>query len=294
MIGITLEDISKIYGKKIALINVDLSLEKPGVYSVLGPNGSGKSTMLKIIAGLVNQSGGSVKRFYNGKRIFIQEFLMYSGVVLGSPIFRPSLTGRDLLELASKMKNIKDVQKEIERVAGLMLINEFIGEEMRNYSSGMLQRTLLASALVGDPEILILDEPTSGLDPKSRIIVQELIQSISESQNKVVIFSTHDVWEADLLSNYYVFIENGRLVSNLVENSKKDHIFCILTNSNKYQDDTGDKYETPLLQYHVVGQEDWTNFEKDHDGEILEYHKCSKFMAEYAAQLEQKKANPLQ
>ena len=284
MMSFTLHNITKVYGKKVALDNVSLALEKPGVYSILGPNGSGKSTLLRVIAGLVNQSSGKVMRFRNGSRIYVQEFLEHAGIALGSPLFRPSMTGRDLLVLASKIKGIKNIGHEISHVSGLMEIGEFLDEEMRNYSSGMLQRTLIANALVGDPEILILDEPSAGLDPKSRVIVHDLIQSISKSKDRIVFFSTHDIWEADVLSDYSVIIENGQMVSNWTDISRKDHYFCTLSAADTSNVQTGSPLNIQPFKYLVKAEAEWEKFRDDHEGEILEYHRCSRFMAEYASQ----------
>jgi ABC-2 type transport system ATP-binding protein len=284
MMSITLKNITKVYGKKVALDNVSIVLEKPGIYSILGPNGSGKSTLLRIIAGLVNQSSGKVIRLRNGSRIYIQDFLEHSGVALGSPIFRPSMSGRDLLTLASKIKGIKNIDEEIANVSRLMQIDVFLDEEMRNYSSGMLQRTLLANALVGGPEILLLDEPSAGLDPKSRVIVHDLIQSISRSKDRIVFFSTHDIWEADVLSDYSVIIENGRMVSNWTDISRKDHYFCTLSSADSSNVQNGSLLNPQSLTHIVTGEGEWEKFREEHEGEILEYHRCSSFMAEYASE----------
>ncbi len=283
MMGVTLQEVTKVYNKNTALDKVSLIFENPGIYSILGPNGSGKSTLLRIIAGLVNQSAGNVIRFRNGKKVYVHEFLKYAGVALGSPVFRPSMTGRDLLKLASEIKGIKDINGEIAKVSESMQISSFMNEEMRSYSSGMLRRTLLANALVGSPEILILDEPSVGLDPKSKNIIGDLIKSFSRSRDKIVIFTTHDIWEADALSNYSVIIENGHLLSPWADISIKDHYFCILSSS-----DSSNKHKTfPSNSYspahRVIDESEWKTFHENHDDEILEYHKCSEFMARYSS-----------
>ncbi len=269
--------------------DVSISFEKPGVYAVLGPNGSGKTTILKIMAGLVKESSGSVRRFRNEDRIFLEEFLEHSGVAIGSPIFRPSLTGRDLLSLAVRVKGVRGMENEIERVSAIMKLDDFIDNEMMNYSSGMLQRILIANAIIGDPELLILDEPTAGLDPKSRTIVHELIRSYSECPNKTVIFSTHDVWEADSLSHYFVFIENGSLISNMIENSKKDYVFCALADSNQILEDRHSPINASRMRFDVVDLANWDSYRKTHEDELIEYHRCSKDIAEYVSQQEIKK-----
>jgi ABC-2 type transport system ATP-binding protein len=283
MMGITFQEVIKVYGNNTALDKVSLIFENPGIYSILGPNGSGKSTLLRIIAGLVNQSAGNVMRFRNGERVYVHEFLKYAGVALGSPVFRPAMTGRDLLVLASEIKGIKDVNGEIDKVSECMQISSFMDEEMRSYSSGMLRRTLLANALVGNPEILILDEPSVGLDPKSKIIIDDLIKSFSRSGDKIVIFTTHDIWEAEALSNYSVIIENGRLLSDWAEISIKDHYFCTLSSSDSSNNNKTLPLNSYSLTYHIINEEEWKTFREKHGDEILEYHKCSNFMAQYAS-----------
>ena len=159
---LTIENLTKKFGRLTAVDNLSFSIEKGNVYGILGPNGSGKSTTLGIVLNVVNKTSGSFSWF--GGDVSTHNALKKVGAIIERPNFYPYMTAKQNLELVCKIKGVAttQVQKTLDTV-GLLDRQD---DTFKGFSLGMKQRLAIASALLNTPEILILDEPTNGLDPQ--------------------------------------------------------------------------------------------------------------------------------
>lgn len=202
-----IQNISKSYGKNIALKNINLTLS-PGIYALLGPNGSGKSTLMNIIAGNLKEDTGMIT--YNQKNILElgTKFKEVLGYMPQQQNLYPNFTGYRFLSYIAGLKGLskKAAKEEIEFLIDKVNMREHMNKKLGNYSGGMKQRILIAQAVLGNPEILILDEPTAGLDPKERIRVKNLVSELAA--NRIVILSTHVVSDVESVAKKAILIKH--------------------------------------------------------------------------------------
>jgi ABC-2 type transport system ATP-binding protein len=255
-----IKNLTKKYGNLTAVNNISFDVKKGEIFGLLGPNGAGKTTSINIICGLVGHDSGEIifngncgneetdisNKYNNNNNSNNTSLLGKLGISSKFPqlniannntatikhniglcpqdiIIWDNLTCIEQLEFIGQMYGISSKKS---RQKGLELLNELglIEKEKKlasTLSGGMKRRLNIALALVHDPEILILDEPQAGLDPQSRILVREYIQKISK--NITIILTTHDMDEADRLSDRIAIIDNGEiLVIDTPENLKNN------------------------------------------------------------------------
>lgn len=207
---LTIKNISKSYGKKKVLNDVSFEMEH-GLYGLLGPNGAGKSSLIRILAGVMNASGGEILIDGKNRKFCEREYRSRLGYLPQSLDFYPMFSGLDYLRYVAALKGLKGEEAEL-KIASLVEKVHLSGDIDRkcvNYSGGMKRRLGIAQALLNDPEILILDEPTAGLDPHERIKLRNLISIFS--RDKTVLLSTHIVTDIDSIAKKTVMIKGGRV-----------------------------------------------------------------------------------
>ena len=203
--------LSKSYGDKQVVRDVDLKVPKGCVYGFMGPNGAGKSTTLKMLLGLVKAGSGEARiagKEMNPKNRL--EILKETGSLIESPSYYGHLTGRENLEIVRTLKGAPE--KEIDQVLKLVRMERQQNKKAREYSLGMKQRLGLAAALIGGPELLILDEPTNGLDPAGIQEIRELICELPKRMGITVLVSSHLLSEMDQMADYVGIINHGQLI----------------------------------------------------------------------------------
>ena len=203
--------LSKSYGDKQVVRDVDLKVPKGCVYGFMGPNGAGKSTTLKMLLGLVKAGSGEAR--IAGKEMDPKnrlEILKETGSLIESPSYYGHLTGRENLEIVRTLKGAPE--KEIDQVLKLVRMERQQNKKAREYSLGMKQRLGLAAALIGRPELLILDEPTNGLDPAGIQEIRELICELPKRMGITVLVSSHLLSEMDQMADYVGIINHGQLI----------------------------------------------------------------------------------
>ncbi len=203
---LSIQKLTKIFGKLRAVNNLDLEVKKGQVFGMLGPNGSGKTTTLGMLMGVVNPSSGNFSWFGEPASNLTRKKI---GAVLEHPIFYPYLSGQKNLELNAMIKgaNPANIAKVLETVE----LTARKDDKYRTYSLGMKQRLAIASALVSDPIILILDEPTNGLDPMGIAEIREIIKKIA-ADGKTIILASHLLDEVQKVCTHFAVLKRGTLM----------------------------------------------------------------------------------
>ena len=210
---IDLSNVTKQYGTRTAVDQLNLSIPKGEVFAFLGPNGAGKTTTIKMMVGLLLPSEGVVT--LSGFDVARQprEAKSQLGYVPDQPDLYDKLTGREFLAFVGEMYGMsrKEVASEIERLAEIFDLTPFFDRLTESYSHGMKQRVAFASALLHKPAILMLDEPMVGLDPKTMRLVKDLLKE--ESQKGLTVFmSTHTLSVAEEVAGRIGVIDHGKLL----------------------------------------------------------------------------------
>lgn len=197
-------NLSKSYGKIKALEGLDLEIGKGQVFGLLGPNGSGKTTTLGIVLGILNAQNGHFEWF---NQPLSTGSLQKIGAILEHPNFYPYLNATDNLRITAQVRGVHPA--DIDRVLALVNLSDRKKHKYQTYSFGMKQRLAIASAMLGNPEVLILDEPTNGLDPSGIAEIRNLILKIA-AEGTTIILASHLLDEVQKVCSHVVVLEKGR------------------------------------------------------------------------------------
>lgn len=208
--SVSVEQVSKFYGKQKALDEVSFSIERGEIVGFLGPNGAGKSTLMKIITGYLPPSEGIIH--ING--LDVQEQVHEVQKNIGylpehNPLY-PEMYVREYLAFNARIYGID--KERIEKVIELTGLTPEANKKIEQLSKGYRQRVGLASALLHDPDVLILDEPTTGLDPNQLVEIRNLIRNIGS--DKTVFLSTHIMQEVEAICERVIIINKGKIVTD--------------------------------------------------------------------------------
>jgi ABC-2 type transport system ATP-binding protein len=207
---ISVEAVSKWFGNVVAVNDVSFEV-RPGITGLLGPNGAGKTTLLRIISGLAKVSQGRVRVFGEDPRLSTGLYRRI-GVMSEHESTYEFLTGRQLVELAARLRGVADMAEAARRAIALVDLTDAAGRAVRGYSRGMKQRIKLAATLAHDPELLILDEPLSGADPRQRVEFQELLRRLAR-EGRTIVLSSHILEEVEALADTVLLVVNGKLAA---------------------------------------------------------------------------------
>lgn len=205
----------KVYpGPVAALQGVDLEVPR-GMFGLLGPNGAGKSTFMKILAGLLEPTSGSVT--LDGEDILAQPDRMWSrlGYLPQAFGFYPHLSGEKMLAYLLRLKGVvgpDGMDRLVDELLDRVNLTFAAKRKVKGYSGGMRQRLGIAQAIAGNPRLIIVDEPTAGLDPEERLRFYRLLAELA--QDRTVLLSTHIVEDVAVLCPRFAVIRGGRLLAN--------------------------------------------------------------------------------
>jgi ABC-2 type transport system ATP-binding protein len=203
--------LTKRYGRRPALADLDLEVHRGRVQGFLGPNGAGKTTCISLILGLITPTDGHVEMFALDTRAHLSSALRRTGVVLEGPAFYPHLSAHENLRILGALSGGVPPRR-IDETLALVGLQARARDKVRGYSLGMNQRLAVAAALLHDPELLILDEPTNGLDPAGMREFRGLIRELGAS-GKTVFVSSHLLNEVEQMCDDVAIIKEGRLVT---------------------------------------------------------------------------------
>lgn len=205
---LTVENLSKSYGKIQALNNVSFSVPEGSVFGILGPNGSGKTTMLGTIMDIIKPSSGTYRLF---DEIPTQLHRRRIGTLLETPNFYHYLSGVQNLEIAAEIK--QHGKEDISRVLEIVDLSKRKNSKFSTYSLGMKQRLAIASCLLGNPQVLIFDEPTNGLDPVGIAEIRDLMKNLY-SEGKTIIMASHLLDEVEKVCTHVAILRKGDLITS--------------------------------------------------------------------------------
>ena len=207
---ISVESLTKHYGPFTAVDHVSFTAETGRVTGFLGPNGAGKSTTMRVMVGLTRASTGRVTISGRDYRELVNPGLEV-GVLLDASAQHAGRTGREILTIAQQTMGLPKTQVA-ETLARVGLTEDEAGRRVRDYSLGMRQRLGLATALIGDPEVLVLDEPANGLDPAGIRWMRDLLRGFA-NDGGTVLLSSHLLHEIEVIADDLVVIGQGRIVA---------------------------------------------------------------------------------
>lgn len=203
-----INNLSKNYGNIRAVENVSFEVKKGEVYGILGPNGSGKTTTLAVILGILQPNNGSFQWF---DEPFTKDVRKRIGALVETPNFYPYLSLWENLKIVAKIKDASD--EDINYALGVANLLKRKHTNFGHLSLGMKQRMSIASAIIGNPEVLVLDEPTNGLDPEGFAEVRKVIQDQAK-QGKTIILASHILDEVEKVCSHVAILKSGELIAN--------------------------------------------------------------------------------
>jgi len=204
--------VSKRYQSFVALHPLDLDIRRGEVFCLLGPNGSGKSTFIRMLAGYLTPSSGSISVCgHNVVTDGLEARRLIGYVPERVPLYNFMRVG-EFLRFAARLRGVQEqnVGREVARVVELLALDDVVRKPIRTLSRGYRQRTALAQALVHDPDILILDEPTNGLDPRQIMETRALIRTLAG--RCTILMSSHILSEVEKTAHRVGLLLNGKLL----------------------------------------------------------------------------------
>jgi ABC-2 type transport system ATP-binding protein len=207
---IEIEDLSKRYGETLAVDGLNFVVQPGVVTGFLGPNGAGKSTTMRMIAGLDEPTVGRVR--VSGKDYRAASAPMAElGLLLEARAVHTGRSARNHLLALAQTNGVG--RRRVEQVIGMVGLEDVAGKRAGGFSLGMGQRLGIASALLGDPHVLVLDEPVNGLDPEGVLWIRNLLKGLA-AEGRTVFVSSHLMSEMALTATRLVVIGRGRLIAD--------------------------------------------------------------------------------
>ncbi len=211
---ITVENLVKAFGPKLAVNGVSFTVERGEVLGFLGPNGAGKSTTMRMITGFIPPTAGRVRV---GGHDMVEHPIAAKRLIGYLPENAPAYTDMTVwgfLNFAAELRGLRGEAKRraVLRAIEVCFLDSVVHQSVDTLSKGYRHRTCFAQSIIHDPPVLILDEPTDGLDPNQKHEVRTLIRRMGQS--KAIVFSTHILEEVDAACTRAIIIDRGKIVAN--------------------------------------------------------------------------------
>ncbi len=211
------KDLTKRYGKQLAVNSLDMKIEKGKIYGLLGKNGAGKTTTMCMLLNLSKPTNGEI--FFFGKPYKKDPKETYSkiGSIIETPGFYENLSAFDNLKVFAKLRgNYK--KEDVERALNIVSLSKVKNKKFKNFSLGMKQRLGIAAAIMHNPEILILDEPINGLDPMGIKEIRTLLKELSKKYGTTILISSHILSEIEAIADVILVMDGGLLIEEISMN----------------------------------------------------------------------------
>ena len=239
-----IDNITKKFGSVVAVDNLAITLDDGELFGFIGPNGAGKTTTIKMIVGLLRPDMGTITIDGNNIVEKPREAKKLIGYIPDNPYIYDRLTGREFLELVGSLYGMERnvIQERIDFLFDLFSIEDWGDDFAAEYSHGMRQKVIMASAIMHDPKLVVIDEPMVGLDPQSQRLVKNILKKLTE-QGITVFMSTHTLSVAEELCTKIGIIHKGKLLKigtldklrsdAKMENKSLEELFVKLTGGEK-------------------------------------------------------------
>lgn len=239
---IKLINLTKTYGKFTAVNGIDLEVRPGEIFGFLGPNGAGKTTTLKMMAGLLQPTSGSVS--IGGFDVQEQplQAKRLTGFIPDRPYLYEKLTATEFMQFVAKLYGMSGPDGRIRELLGLFGLADWAGELIENFSHGMKQRLVMASSLLHGPKVLVVDEPMVGLDPRGARLVKDIFLDLA-SGGATIFLSTHTLEIVEKMCTRVAIINLGSIIAEgsvdelgrmaRMENSPLEPVFLRLTGGDE-------------------------------------------------------------
>jgi ABC-2 type transport system ATP-binding protein len=238
---ICFDNVTRKYGQKVAVCELNLELRPGELFAFLGPNGAGKTTAIKMLVGLLRPTTGTISVCGVDTARDPREASRFVGFVPEEVFLYDKLSGREMLDFVGQMRGFSGAEtaSRIASQSDLFGLAGFLDDLTETYSHGMRQRLVFAAATLHDPDVLVVDEPMIGLDPRSARLVKDLLRDHA-TKGKTVFMSTHTLSLVEEIADRIGIIDRGRLrflgtledlrAARAEEGSSLEQIFLELTN----------------------------------------------------------------
>lgn len=211
---IRLEELTKTYGKFVAVDAIDLHVPRGQLFGFLGPNGAGKTTTLRMIAGILRPTHGRI--WLGGDNVTTDPLAAKArlGFIPDRPFIYEKLTGAEFLRFVAGLygHDGSTVERRIDELFELFELSVWKNELVESYSHGMRQKLIISSALIHRPECIVVDEPMVGLDPRGARLLKDIFRAFVE-KGGTVLMSTHTLEVAQAMCDRIAIIQEGRIVA---------------------------------------------------------------------------------
>src|SRR4051795_849963 len=203
--------LTKRFGDRVAVDNVELRVPRGSAFGYLGPNGAGKTTLIRMLLGLTQATGGTMSLLGRPVPADRAAALARVGAIVEEPRFHKHLTGRENLTVIAAARE-REAHDRIDGALARVGLSQRADERVKRYSLGMRQRLGVARSLLADPELLILDEPLNGLDPAGILEFRGLIRDLVD-EGRTVLLSSHLLDEVEKVADYAAIVDQGGVVA---------------------------------------------------------------------------------
>ena len=211
---IRLEQLTKTYGKFVAVNGIDLHVPRGELFGFLGPNGAGKTTTLRMIAGILRPTAGRI--WLGGDDLIANPMVAKArlGFIPDRPFVYEKLTGAEFLRFVAGLygQDGPSIEARIDELLDLFELLVWKNELVESYSHGMRQKLIISSALIHKPELIVVDEPMVGLDPKGARLLKDIFRAFVE-RGSTVLMSTHTLEVAQAMCDRTAIIQEGNIVA---------------------------------------------------------------------------------
>ncbi len=223
--------LSKMFGQRTAVSELDLSLSAPGVYGFLGPNGAGKTTTFKLISGLLTPSSGSIHLSGISVQTDTALAMKQLGIMFDVPAFYPYLSATENLAIFAIWSDGLG-RGRIDQLLDLVGLSGARGKKVADFSWGMKRRLGIAAALLSDPALILLDEPTNGLDPGGIADIRRMLPELAWQEKRLILLSSHRMEEVEQICDHVTIINHGSIVAAgkpaaLTEGTPRIEVTCV-------------------------------------------------------------------
>ncbi len=209
-----IENLHKYYADFHAVKGISLEVGEGDIFGFIGPNGAGKTTTIKCIAGLLNFEKGYIKIKDKDIKKETNKVKSFLGYIPDTPFLYDKLTGREFLFFLGSIFGMQDseITRQIDYYSDLLEFKDYMDDRTEDYSHGMKQRIVIASAFLHNPALVLIDEPMVGLDPKMAKIVKDLFKDYVKKQEAAIFVSTHTLSLAEEICDEIGIINKGEII----------------------------------------------------------------------------------